>query len=287
MTTQATFRFMSWNVNWKAAAERCALRPDVIRELRPDVLALQEVSASTLAPLAAAFAWNIFAVAQDPAERYHRQQLGTAMLGSVRTVPVTSMTLAPYAFQMPSDAPSHAVARFGKRALAAEVLLDGDASFLAASFHATPATDQDLKRHKSWFHAGVARWLSHLDRPWVIGIDANTPAVDPPDEHRTEFCWPATPQRPGEEALLGSQTAHRGRDVLRSLDQHPDERAEIVAQRPDGPLAVSHRLGTRGVRYDHVLATKEFEVVDVRYVDVFDVSDHAAVVVDLVLTRES
>ena len=284
MTQPAPFRFMSWNVNWASTAERRARRPEVIRRLRPDVLALQEVSASTLTPLAAEFAWNVFAVAQDPAERYRGQQLGTALLGSARTAPVASMTVAPYAFQMPPDAPSHGVARFGKRALGTEILLDGIASFLAGSFHATPATDRDLKRHKSWFHAGVARWLAQLNRPWVMGIDANTPAVDHPDAHRTEFCWPATLDRPGEEELLGTGVAHRGIDVLRSyLEEHPKERARITSLRPDGPLAISHRLGANGVRYDHVLATREFQVMDVRYVDVFEVSDHAAVVVDLAL----
>lgn len=84
---------------------------------------------------------------------------------------------------------------------------------------------------------------------------------------------------------VSRSSVENGGYVLRSyLGEHPEDLARISNLRPEGPLAVSHRLGSTGVRYDHVLATKEFEVVDVRYVDVFGVSDHAAVVADLALT---
>ncbi len=163
--------------------------------------------------------------------------------------------------------------------------MDGGSPFLVLSLHATPGTDRDLGRHKSWFHAGVSRWLAAQTSPWLAGIDANTPRIDHADAALVEFHVPRTMEGPGEDELLGMSAPHRGRDLFRVfLRDNPGRLEHLRRHSPTGPLAVSHRLGSVGVRYDHVLATEEFSPLNVEYVPAFDASDHAAVVADISTT---
>lgn len=130
---------------------------------------------------------------------------------------------------------------------------------------------------------GIARWLKALDGPVVVGIDANTPRVDHPDLARTAF-W-----NDGEDRLLGAQREHELRDVYRELvERDPARAAQVRADRPDGPLAVSYVRG-RGeraadCRYDSILASPGIAIRDAgyRWEDARAAgSDHALVWADL------
>jgi exonuclease III len=60
------FRFVSWNLEWAASRERREGQIELIRELAPDLLAVQEVKATTLRPLDELFAWKVFASDRNP-----------------------------------------------------------------------------------------------------------------------------------------------------------------------------------------------------------------------------
>lgn len=92
---------------------------------------------------------------------------------------------------------------------------------------------------------------------------------------------------------MGPGHVHGLEDALRRwLAEHPDELEAIRRARPSGPLALSHRTGRRknhpgtDRRFDSIWVSKHFQVDAVDYLYERSVeagSDHAAVVVDLVL----
>jgi endonuclease/exonuclease/phosphatase family metal-dependent hydrolase len=142
----------------------------------------------------------------------------------------------------------------------------------------------------SWGDAGKGRqadrlacWLRDLVDPVVVGLDANAPRWDRPRLGDSEW-W-----NEHEALLLGTDRLHDLRDAYRDVLRHDGaRRAAVLAERPDGPLAVSYRRGhgrdAIDCRYDHVLVSPAFEVRDVRYL--LDEargagSDHALVVADL------
>ena len=118
----------------------------------------------------------------------------------------------------------------------------------------------------------------------LLGLDANTPKLDHPVEARSEFWWPAH-----EPLVLGppSVREHDLSDALRLwLSANPDEQARIAAERPDGPLAVTHLCGAKEIpcRYDQVWVSPEWSVDSVRHLteESFAAgSDHALVSADL------
>ncbi len=76
------------------------------------------------------------------------------------------------------------------------------------------------------------------------------------------------------------------------LEDHPDQLQELLGQRPDGPLQISHRTGVRqghpGTprRFDSIWIRDHWSVKDVRYLydeGMATGSDHAVVVADLAL----
>ena len=80
----------------------------------------------------------------------------------------------------------------------------------------------------------------------------------------------------------------------RFLNDRPDLRAQIAEDRPNGPLAVSHRTGRRkgyaGVdrRFDSIWVSHHFRVEKVEYpyeASCAAGSDHSAVVADLSLMQ--
>lgn len=276
-----TMRFVSWNLNWAASKDERARQLELIDEFAPHVLVLQEMKDTTLRPIRERFDWCVFALGPRPDDRHWTSRVGTAVLGRGDAELVSQMAIAPTWFDLPDDLRWKAN-RFSRRALWAEVSWHGSEPFLVGSLHASPAAG-DIGKHKPWFHAGVARWLADKAEPWLFGIDANTPAVDHPDREQVQWCWPRTADQPGEDELLGPEAPHPGRDLLVDwLEQNPAELERIRAERPAGPLAVSHRLPGGPVRYDHVWATPGFEVHSIDYLESsFAASDHTAIVVDL------
>lgn len=276
------FRFMSWNVCWSTSARDRQRQVELVREVAPDVLALQEVRQPVVQRFAEHFAWEVFAIGPVPGDRYWKARQGTAVLGGDRTSLEGQELIAPSWFGLP-DTENWKANRFSRRATWARISIEGhDRPLQVGSLHASPAT-KPIWEHKPWFHGGVARWLEQRDGPWLFGIDANAPGRDHPDITKTTWGWPARSDRPGEDQLLGAAPLHRGRDLLRDwLSRHPDEMATIVQQRPNSPLAVSYHLGGGPVRYDHVWATTEVQVDRVDYLSEGPWhSDHAPIVCDL------
>jgi hypothetical protein len=272
---------VSWNVNWRATPAERRRQLEHITRWQPDLLLLQEVNARTLAAFETSFDWAVFALGPNPNDRHWRMRYGTAVLGRGHVELRNAHSVAPTWFALPEDA-SWKANRFTRRATCAEVRVANMAEFVVMSLHASPAAGA-IAEHKPWFHARIGAWLAEVDAPWLFGIDANTPGIDHPDQDRNEWCWPRTDAHPGEDELLGSLATHRGRDLLRDwLGRNSEELERIVAMRPRGPLAVSYRLRSGPVRYDHLWATEEFGVEEIRYdQESFDASDHAAIVADL------
>jgi endonuclease/exonuclease/phosphatase family metal-dependent hydrolase len=279
------FRFVSWNLEWAASRERREGQIELIRELAPDLLAVQEVKATTLRPLDELFAWKVFALGPNPDDRYWTTRFGTAVLGGPRATLTGQMLIAPTWFALSDDLRWKAN-RFARRATWARVRLEGEEQeFLVGSLHASPAAGP-IGAHKPWFHGRVARWLEQAEHPWLFGIDANAPAAEGANPARTRWGWPRTEGRPGEDELLGPQAAHRGRDLLRvALEEAPAVLERVTKDRPDGPLAVSYQLRAGPVRYDHCWGSPEFLVHRVEYLqEGFRFSDHAPIVCDLELS---
>ena len=118
----------------------------------------------------------------------------------------------------------------------------------------------------------------------LLGLDANTPKVDHPDEARSEFWWP-----PHEPLVLGSPAAreHDLSDAFRRwLAANPFELEAIAAKRPAGPLAVTHLRGAKNIpcRDDQIWVSPEWTVESVRHLTEasFEAgSDHALVSANL------
>jgi len=138
----------------------------------------------------------------------------------------------------------------------------------------------------SWGKAGKGRqvvrfaaWLKARPGPVVVGIDRNAPKWERLDQQDDEW-W-----NEHEPTLYGPDRPHDLRDAFREqVDRDPELKDAIAAERPDGPLAVTHRRRGTDCRYDAIYASPEFDVVRVDHL--WDAataagSDHAAVVATL------
>lgn len=139
----------------------------------------------------------------------------------------------------------------------------GEATFEVASLALPPASSgwKHLKAVQA--EAFGDRWAART-HPLVAGIDRNAPKVDHPELERTVWFWEA------EERVFGTDPKHDMRDVLRTyLEGQPERLRDVVEERPTGPLALSFMRGRgRGdtpARYDAIYASREWEVLDVRY----------------------
>ena len=95
-----------------------------------------------------------------------------------------------------------------------------------------------------------------------------------------------------ERTLLGPERVHRLSDAWQTyLSEHPS--LSLVRHQPSGPLAVTHFTGgSRArypVRYDHIWATPDLTVQDVRHLhEGFTAgSDHTSVVATLAHEHEA
>ncbi|HSV64629.1 MAG TPA: hypothetical protein VLJ59_01815 [Mycobacteriales bacterium] len=285
-------RVVSWNVDSRPAGLLDA-KVELLRRIRPDLALLQELSRSVYRallppPLAhermhqqsRLFAWG--ALSTDLCRpRGDEHRLGCAVLGAPGTVVLGSQVLdrAPFGVSEPVRA------GFLWRTVAARVALSDGAQLTVGSFQTRRASTvaSDLQRA---FHAGITGWASGVSGPLVVGLDAGAPAVDHPDARQVRPWLSASSAGPGgDDPLLGPHGGHRLYDVLRGyLDRRPEELARIRAERPAGPLAVSRRVAGQPVRYDHLFASPELEVVDVqyRYDDAAAAgSDHALIIAEL------
>jgi hypothetical protein len=170
------------------------------------------------------------------------------------------------------------------------------ARITVVSYHAPTGVQHGARKAEQAVH--LARWLTKLDGPVVFAGDFNTPGVDPPAFDGVQTGWATGHElldgAPGDDLLVGSEPVHGLRDALRTyLDGHPEELAVIKADRPDGPLMISHRTGDQDenrYRYDAVWLSPHFEVKSVQYLyeEAIEAgTDHALVLVDAVFTDGS
>ena len=143
----------------------------------------------------------------------------------------------------------------------------------------------------------LARWLETVQGTVLVGVSTDSLRTDHPDRRRIRTRRPTGRSglqtgEPGDDLMFGPRPIHRLDDAMRRwLDRHPDELAQVRRDRPDGPLAVTHRFEGRGgtleSRRDLLWVTADLEVatIDHHYEAAVDAgSDQALVVAEL--TRE-
>ncbi len=280
------FRIVSWNIDSRPTGFLDA-KVELLRQIQPDLAVIQEINRSVYRallphPLAhqrihrqpRVFSWG--ALSTDlcsPRGSEHR--LGCAVLGA----PTTALLDAHVLDRVPFAVSEPARIGFLWRTVATRVALSTGMSLTAGSFQARRATGSQASHLQRAFHTGLAGWLADVPGPTVFGMSAGGPAVDVPDLRRS----PITLE--DADPLLGPDAGHELDDVLRRyLHHHPEELERIRQTRPDGPLAISHQVAAQPVRHDHLWATRDLEVLDVRYLydeAVAAGSDHALVLTDL------
>jgi len=260
------FRFASWNVNNRNLT---SMHLRLFRDIRADLLALQEVSATFHTALAATqlFLWSTSSLAIRPSKvgEGKSRRLGCSIFGRQPFSLVTS-TLVPRL-------------AFPERALVVSLDAPGR-QVTACSFHTPPGASWDEVKPRTL--KIIARWLRSQPVPLIFGIDANTPKTDHPDISRNEWWWKDEP------LLLGPAPLHALKDAFRLfLEAHPAEKARVVRKRPNGPLAVSYLRGTRRkkteCRYDFIYVSSDIRVKRVQYrfdTAVKRASDHALAIGD-------
>lgn len=274
-------RVVSWNVHNRSGAAAVQLG-EFLASLspRPDIVLLQEVNQRAVEPLrdAAGLDWLRHSMGRfTPEPVSSGRRLGVAVGGMGRE---------PQSFTKLAYVP------LWERILITSVPVLGT-TVTVATYHAPPGVNWHEKKAEQ--AVGFTRWLNRVRGPVLFGADANTPDVDAIDFADTLTHWrtgrKALMGSPGDDVLFGPTKTHRLDDALRRwLGDHPEELENIKAERPNGPLAVSHRTGGRGQqrtidrRYDAIWVSADFKVKGVEYP--YDAScaagsDHSAVVVDL------
>jgi endonuclease/exonuclease/phosphatase family metal-dependent hydrolase len=285
-------RVVTWNLDSRPTGQLDA-KVALLRQVAPDLALLQEVRRpvyKTLLPHALAhermfertrlFSWGALSTDLSSPPGSDRR-LGCAVLGVASTALLWARLLPATAFPVPGAD----TIGFVHRTVAARVAVPGARTLTACSFHARPAVSRETDSLRPAFHTGIADWLAAQTGTVLFGMDAGAPEVDHPDADRSVFAWPTPPGGgAGEDRLLGAAPAHQLEDALRRfLHKSPDRLAKIRAERPEGPLALSHCAAGRPVRYDHVWATADLQVARVEYLyeeALAAGSDHALVIVD-------
>jgi endonuclease/exonuclease/phosphatase family metal-dependent hydrolase len=288
-------RVVSWNLDSRPTGLLDA-KVALLRKVAPDLALLQEVRRpvyKTLLPHALAhermfertrlFSWGTLSTDLSHPPGSDRR-LGCAVLGVSATALLSARLLPADTFPVPGAE----MLSFLHRTVAARVAVPGGRTLTTCSFHARSAVSRETDALKPAFHTGIAAWLESQPGTVVFGMDAGAPAVDHPDPTRSEFAWPSGGgETLGEDLLLGPRPVHALGDALRRwLEADPERMAGLRAERPRGPLAVSHCIAGRPVRYDHIWTTADIEVVRVEYLyeeAMAAGSDHALVVADLEL----
>lgn len=260
-------KFATWNVNNRVFKPS---HVEFLRSLQPDLLALQEISAGFHAALmqSGVFGWGVSSLALRPAGAGETagRKLGCSIFGKA-------------GLQLQASALVPGVA-LPERTLVVQ-LRSADAEFSACSFHVPPGVS--WKEIKPQTMCALADYLAQLPGHVIVGIDANSPKLDHPKHCENVWWWTDEPK------LLDHEPQHHLRDALRTyLAEHPDELEAIRRERPDGPLAVSHRRGMgkkrTDCRYDFILCTPDVRVMEVQYLyeeSRTAGSDHALVVAEL------
>jgi hypothetical protein len=245
---------------------------DFLRSHDIDLLAAQEVSASFHEELSKSnlFEWSVSSLTLRPLRSNEP---------SARRCGVSIFGRTPFRFTSPHV---FSELRFWERALMLEAIFSG-AHLTVCSFHIPPGASWGKEKTKAG--DAIADWVSTQQGNLIFGIDANSPRIDHPDPKLSEL-W-----RLDSRKLLGTTPLHNLRDAYRVfLNDHPALFARIRAERPDGPLAISHyrHRGSPGTpcRYDFIYVSPHVTVENVEYICVRkELSDHALVVGQLSVGR--
>ncbi len=255
------FKFGSWNVNNRRLRNA---HIDILRGQNFDLLAMQEVSrdfhdALTKTDL---FKWSLSSLAIRPpqADEGRARCLGVSVFGRIPFQLVSSEVLD--------------VLDFPERALVTRTRSEfGDLT--VCSFHIPPGTNWGEIKPQTV--KAIATWLSKEGGCILLGIDANAPKIDHPSLAENKWWWA------DERLLLGPTPLHRLKDAFRIyLNDNPKLLDEILRERPNGPLEISHYRG-RGAqrtacRYDFIFVSPDIRVERVKYIFDPALSDHALVV---------
>jgi hypothetical protein len=240
---------------------------ELLADLHPDILLLQDMGPSAVCTVADSHLWDHIADTwslPDPPEAIVRR-------GGCLIAATNEWVLAPALALTDGLSPSRSLA---------VTATHGGAALTLLSCYAPTNTGPGRKQRPAYF-AALAAWLAAVPAPIVLGMDANGPRVDHPDIEQNRW-WT------GEEALvLGAGTPSE--DVLRLW--YADHLAELkrrLRYYPNGPLADSYHRGRRGkylrCRYDSIRVSPDVSVMDIRYLYEDAVragSDHALVVADI------
>lgn len=245
-----SMRVVSWNVAFRGrvAAQR---QGELLSTLSPDLILLQEANpgAADVLRQAAGADWLIRAIdlrAREPDDRPVRSR-GVAIAG--RGQP-------PHYAWLPAAVP------LPERILAVQMEFRG-LSLTAVSYHAPPGASWGLIKPRQ--AVAFASWLATVTGPVILGADANTPEIDAADFALARTHWHTGDRHlhgePGDDLLFGPGKIHGLDDALRQwLNGHPAADA-AAADRPLGPLAITHRTGKRkdshgtGRRFDSIWIT--------------------------------
>lgn len=252
-------------------------------EIQPDFLLLQEVTPYSYRLLKEHFRashWSRYSLefGRRQAQKPRQSGYGSAVLGSRDFAVKEARRL------------SHRLLRSVPDPRARDLTLlvrvsSGRHHMTLLSLHIPNAQSWGYESKREMIRA-IASRFRHSRTTTIVGIDANSPWMDHPDQEQNQYTKEGTPKDRCERLLHGSG-AHRLRDVYRIyLEDHPVERDGIRRKRRAGPLAISHRRGGVPCRYDFILASPDVEPIDVRYHEnaMPTYSDHALVVAEVELS---
>lgn len=265
-------RVTSWNVKFPSGGTP-EERWRVIDATEPDVVLLQEVRASDVGALldVAGTGWGGYCSTDlPPAVGPRKRGVGVLMKQEFIQSQPSPRRLADDAC-FPGDLQEGPPFK----ALMVDVTLPTGQVVTVVSAHARPAA-RFLRNLKPSFATALAAWVATCPHPVVMGIDANAPDVDHPEEEKIELGWdsagswqrhpldpgardPQSSDAWGEDRLLGPKAKHLLKDAYR--EYHDREGREPVS--PDGPLRISYMK--LGKRYDHLLVSPSIGVSSCDY----------------------
>ncbi|WP_425155509.1 endonuclease/exonuclease/phosphatase family protein [Candidatus Palauibacter sp.] len=266
--TALRIRVVSWNLKYPGTR-----RAGRIAELEWDLLLLQEVTRKAADSLKAEVAPSSSAFGIDWLSAPHGRAHGAAIL-----------TRGGFAI---AEAESLLDLPMRERGVGAVIRGPGGVEFRAVSWHAPNAAGQGVE-FKMTGYTGIISYLERLTGPVILGFDANHWNLGTGLE-------PHSPPRPGssawylEELFFSNEPPHGLRDAyLDYLIRNPAEYARVLAERPDGPLAVTYVRGSKSRpqpdRFDYVFVSDHFSVYGFAHdyeASVEAGSDHATVHADL------
>ena len=274
-------RVATWNLNRRGVLAVEALG-ELLREQRVDLLLAQELNTGISKDLVerAGLDWILTAFdagATSEGLGRGRRRAAAAIAGRGRP---------------PAQAGLLGGTSLAERAVWARVpSAAGEIAVMA--YHAPPGVSWGSVKvdHAQALHA----WILEQSAPVIVGADANTPEVDHPEPDLVRTHWHTGARRlkgrAGDDVVFGGSPTHGLRDAYRMwLAEHPDELERIRRERPQGPLAVTHRTGRRKDspghprRFDAVWVGPEIQVIGVEHYYEAALSagtDHALVIADL------